>query len=168
MTEADDIKQAMTTGQITPSKYDVKRLVNAGNWLELGRLFNFTPVMHFETSHYIDWRCVPQALKDLLYADAPVRSPQVILSNRRPVFRHTMGSVRLRTFLNQRGICFYCRTVTKYEKWTIDHKQPKSRGGSNGTANKVGACWSCNNRKGNLTEAEFRKVEAESKENHYA
>lgn len=38
---------------------------------------------------------------------------------------------------------------------TLDHKQPKSRGGK-GRPNKVPACRSCNGEKGNMTVAEYR------------
>ncbi len=159
MTDADDILKAITDRKLGVGHYEVKRLVNAGNWLELGRIFNFTPVMHSDTKHYIDWNCVPKSLKDMLYAIPPqARVPKS--KARSEIVRNgkVQVSTRLRLFRLQKGVCYYCRQVTKYEKWTVDHKTPKSRGGT-GKTNLTGACWSCNNRKGDRTEAEFREAE---------
>lgn len=61
------------------------------------------------------------------------------------------------------GRCHYCRccfepqTRTSKHHETVDHKHPTSRGGTNSRDNKVRCCWLCNNRKGNMTEAEFMR-----------
>jgi 5-methylcytosine-specific restriction endonuclease McrA len=46
--------------------------------------------------------------------------------------------------------CGYCHG----EATTIDHVNPRSRGGKNSWANTVAACGSCNQRKGDRTPAE--------------
>jgi len=52
--------------------------------------------------------------------------------------------------------CFYCGKRLSRKNKSFDHKQPKSRGGHNTTANKVLACKDCNCLKGCLTVEEFR------------
>lgn len=49
------------------------------------------------------------------------------------------------------GRCQYCGSR---ERLTIDHVQPKSRGGKDTWENLVAACVPCNNRKGNRTPIE--------------
>lgn len=54
--------------------------------------------------------------------------------------------------------CFYCGaafTPSGARQRTIDHRVPRSLGGSQRLANLVFACRSCNQRKGDLPEAEF-------------
>lgn len=58
-------------------------------------------------------------------------------------------------FDKQQGICHYCKKVTVYDKWTLDHLIPVSRGGANALSNKIGCCQKCNQLKGCLTEPEF-------------
>jgi len=48
------------------SKTEVKHLVNTNRWQKLGKVFNFVPVFHFEGKNFIDWRCVPKSLLELL------------------------------------------------------------------------------------------------------
>jgi 5-methylcytosine-specific restriction endonuclease McrA len=57
-----------------------------------------------------------------------------------------------RIFAEQGGRCAYCG---EERKLTIDHKKPLSRGGSNDLSNLVGACRSCNSRKGARELSEF-------------
>lgn len=63
---------------------------------------------------------------------------------------------RHRVFERDGMICQYCgilchpRRRMRPDKATIDHRIPRSQGGSNAMANLVTACWACNNRKGNL------------------
>lgn len=43
------------------------------------------------------------------------------------------------------GICFYCgKEMHPIREFTVDHRIPRSRGGSDHPDNLVGACWSCN------------------------
>lgn len=61
-----------------------------------------------------------------------------------------------------RALCHYCggkvsRDVDEShpDRATLDHRIPRSRGGSNARANIVLACRGCNERKGNMTDQEF-------------
>lgn len=62
---------------------------------------------------------------------------------------------REQLYRDQCGICHYCCQFVDYGDWTIDHMQPRSRGGSNLKDNIVGACRSCNEEKGSRTVFEF-------------
>lgn len=61
-------------------------------------------------------------------------------------------------------VCFYCGHTLlldvchRDEQWfaTIDHKNPRSRGGSNNISNLCLACRYCNNAKGDLTLEQWR------------
>ena len=55
----------------------------------------------------------------------------------------------------QNGVCHYCKMRIEMDQWSIDHRVPLSRGGTNARRNKIGACKTCNNQKGSLTELEF-------------
>ncbi len=52
--------------------------------------------------------------------------------------------------------CFYCAKQLSFSTLTQDHRIPLSRGGTNWPSNLVPACGSCNSRKLNRTETEFR------------
>ena len=52
--------------------------------------------------------------------------------------------------------CYYCNKQVKKNEWTVDHKIPLSRGGSPiKESNLAKSCSPCNNKKGNLTDAEY-------------
>jgi hypothetical protein len=51
--------------------------------------------------------------------------------------------------------CVYCGEVFATEQLTVDHVQPRSRGGDASGGNVVTACGRCNSRKGRLRLAEF-------------
>jgi 5-methylcytosine-specific restriction endonuclease McrA len=54
--------------------------------------------------------------------------------------------------------CFYCGVAfsgTGPDHRTVDHRIPRSRGGSDGLANLVFACYACNQRKRDRPEDEF-------------
>jgi 5-methylcytosine-specific restriction endonuclease McrA len=51
------------------------------------------------------------------------------------------------------GRCAYCGGLGPLE---VDHRTPLSRGGTNSIDNVLPACGSCNRKKGQLTEPEFR------------
>lgn len=52
--------------------------------------------------------------------------------------------------------CFYCHTPLTLLDATKDHLTPVSRGGSDKIDNIVPACIDCNQRKGKMTETEYR------------
>lgn len=58
------------------------------------------------------------------------------------------AKARKSLYASQKGICGYCRSETSFEKFTVDHVRPKSKGGSDATVNLVGACLDCNREKG--------------------
>lgn len=51
--------------------------------------------------------------------------------------------------------CVYCGEAFAVEQLTVDHVQPRSRGGDASGGNVVTACAPCNSRKGRLRLAEF-------------
>jgi len=55
----------------------------------------------------------------------------------------------------QGGLCFYCRKKLKH--YHLDHKIPLSRGGTNYITNICFACPTCNLKKHNKTDTEFRE-----------
>lgn len=66
----------------------------------------------------------------------------------------------------QSGRCFYCATeITHYSKrynsMEIDHRTPRSRGGSDERSNLVASCRACNRGKCDSTESEWRAKLAE-------
>lgn len=62
-----------------------------------------------------------------------------------------------------RARCYYCQCAFNWDDPdsdfypTREHKQPKSKGGSNRNGNVVYACKPCNNEKGNMTLREYRE-----------
>jgi 5-methylcytosine-specific restriction endonuclease McrA len=63
--------------------------------------------------------------------------------------------IRRRIYRNSKNRCKYCRKQVKTKLLTLDHKQPKSKGGKNGQKNLACCCFECNQRKGAMSEAEF-------------
>ena len=59
--------------------------------------------------------------------------------------------------------CHYCGDLLTWSKATLDHKIPRSIGGTLAHRNIVLACEDCNFDKGNLTEFEYRQVLEERK-----
>jgi 5-methylcytosine-specific restriction endonuclease McrA len=55
--------------------------------------------------------------------------------------------------------CVYCGEQFEPEALTIDHVQPRMRGGDRSGGNLVTACGACNARKGGLRLADFLRVE---------
>lgn len=52
--------------------------------------------------------------------------------------------------------CAYCRRPLTYERATVDHRTPKSRGGLDRRRNFYICCKPCNAHKKNMTEDEYR------------
>lgn len=55
-------------------------------------------------------------------------------------------------------VCWYCGKKLKKEEITMDHLYPQDLGGPTITNNLVPACSMCNNKKGNLTEQQYRNL----------
>lgn len=53
------------------------------------------------------------------------------------------------------GRCAICGKPLEYEKMTIDHKNPLSKGGTNAFPNLQPACLRCNQMKGDFSQKEF-------------
>jgi 5-methylcytosine-specific restriction endonuclease McrA len=60
--------------------------------------------------------------------------------------------------------CVYCGAVFPPEELTVDHVQPRVRGGDGSPGNLVTACRGCNTRKGHRRAAEFLADEPASYE----
>ena len=59
-------------------------------------------------------------------------------------------STRDRIFARDGHRCVYCAGVFPPEQLSLDHVQPRMRGGDNSDGNLVTACKACNGRKGSL------------------
>ena len=66
-----------------------------------------------------------------------------------------VSKIAKRLHSEQKGRCYYCRTPINKYNYEIDHKIPRSRGGSNDDSNKCMACVSCNKNKNDLTAKEY-------------
>ncbi len=63
---------------------------------------------------------------------------------------------RRKVFEAAGGICFYCKTKLEIAgEWHIEHKLPRSRGGTDHYSNLTAACVPCNYAKGTKTHTEF-------------
>ncbi len=85
-----------------------------------------------------------------------IKSPPKIKEEKLPDLSHERKRARLYRLQDKR--CYYCDRTIIFASWTIDHKIPLCRGGSNGQDNVVGACSSCNGSKSLLTEEEFKST----------
>ena len=65
-----------------------------------------------------------------------------------PPRRGEPPSVRDRVFARDGYRCVYCAGVYPPEQLSLDHVQPRMRGGDNSDGNLVTACLACNARKG--------------------
>ena len=54
------------------------------------------------------------------------------------------GKIRIDFYIEQRGVCPYCKEHIDFKYWTLDHKIPLSRGGGNKLKNLIGCCTFCN------------------------
>lgn len=55
------------------------------------------------------------------------------------------------------NVCHFCSTPLNDFSRTVDHLQPKSRGGKLSNNNKVPSCKPCNQLKANMTVKEFKR-----------
>lgn len=92
--------------------------------------------------------------------DDPVVGPQDVLGRPSVILLHRYIRPRYNTVtaVSRRGVlrrdghrCAYCGKAAH----TIDHVQPKSRGGADSWENLVAACLRCNNAKGDHTPGEM-------------
>lgn len=72
---------------------------------------------------------------------------------RRRLSREERRDIRRR----QNSLCMYCGVTLNRNNLSIDHIQPLDRGGPDTAANLQATCKYCNSRKGNQTDAEFRR-----------
>lgn len=70
--------------------------------------------------------------------------------------RNASGKQRLRILMRDKMRCQYCGVRGTQFDLTLDHIQPRSRGGHSGVENLCAACKSCNQRKGDRTPDEAR------------
>jgi 5-methylcytosine-specific restriction endonuclease McrA len=71
--------------------------------------------------------------------------------DRIPMTDPTDLSLRDRIFARDGYRCAYCAGVFPPEQLSIDHVQPRMRGGDNSEGNLVTACKPCNGKKGSLS-----------------
>jgi len=62
---------------------------------------------------------------------------------------------RNRIYKNRLHVCYYCEVPLTFEKATVDHLTPVSKGGTNDSMNLVLACRSCNMEKSDMTENKY-------------
>jgi 5-methylcytosine-specific restriction endonuclease McrA len=70
-------------------------------------------------------------------------------------------------FLRDEFRCVYCGERFEPELLTVDHVQPKVRGGDRSGGNLVTACGACNARKGSLRLAEFLRTDVVAREHFF-
>ena len=78
-------------------------------------------------------------------APSPTARRRLSRDERRDIRRH------------QNSLCMYCGVTLNRNNLSIDHIQPLDRGGPDTAANLQATCKYCNSRKGNQTDAEFRR-----------
>lgn len=71
-------------------------------------------------------------------------------------------------FARDRGCCVYCGTEGTPDTLSVDHVQPRVRGGDHSAGNVVTACTTCNARKGHRRHTEFLADEPEAWRNFKA
>jgi 5-methylcytosine-specific restriction endonuclease McrA len=64
--------------------------------------------------------------------------------------------------------CVYCGERFEAEALTVDHVQPRMRGGDRSGGNLVTACGGCNARKGALRLAEFLRADPAARSSFFA
>lgn len=71
---------------------------------------------------------------------------------------------RMRVYIREKGLCFYCDKWMAFPDSTRDHIIPKSKGGMNVYTNIVLSCQSCNNERGDAPAEEFliKKLQKET------
>jgi 5-methylcytosine-specific restriction endonuclease McrA len=70
-------------------------------------------------------------------------------------------------FERDRYRCVYCGQVYPVEELTVDHVQPRSRGGDRSGGNLVTACMGCNTRKGRQRLVTFLAANLDARRNFF-
>ncbi len=92
----------------------------------------------------------------------------IVLTDYSGVGDKTVTFSRLNLYRRDRYTCQYCGSRPGSKELTIDHVQPRSRGGGLNWQNCVLACLACNKRKGNRTPEEAgMKLSAKPIEPHW-
>lgn len=108
-------------------------------------------VMTFKNSVFVeewDGERVLRSAHDEFPVPSVIRRRTYINVRRR---REQSGMKRLRIYMRDKFRCQYCGDKKAVAKLTLDHIQPRSRGGDNSPLNVVTSCVECNNRKANRT-----------------
>jgi 5-methylcytosine-specific restriction endonuclease McrA len=108
----------------------------------------------FSTFTFTEW--LEQPIQD---EDVAIRSPSVRLAAPEVVLLrhydrvpcHEAPFTRRNLFLRDEFTCQYCGRKCNSDHLSVDHVQPRSRGGSTSWENCVLACVGCNARKGDRT-----------------
>src|SRR3982750_3936596 len=74
---------------------------------------------------------------------------------------------REQIFARDQFQCVYCGERFEPELLTVDHVQPRMRGGDRSGGNLVTACGGCNARKGSLRLAEFLRADDTAREHFF-
>ena len=74
---------------------------------------------------------------------------------------------RLEIFARDDYRCVYCGEVFPADALTVDHVQPRVKGGDRSGGNLVTACGGCNVRKGHRRLTDFLRDEPASRENFF-
>ena len=72
---------------------------------------------------------------------------------------------RVRIFARDGHRCVYCATLFPAEQLTLDHVEPRMRGGDRSDGNLVACCVACNRAKGGKPAWLFLKAHAEMRGN---
>jgi hypothetical protein len=71
-------------------------------------------------------------------------------------------------FARDGGRCVYCGLEHEHEELSVDHVQPRMRGGDGSPGNLVTACRGCNARKGGRSLPQFLAEDPDARRNFFA
>lgn len=107
-------------------------------------------------------------IRDFYHDNPPTRATGVTEreadSTPASIPRHSAIS-REAVFARDHWCCVYCGTEGTPETLSVDHVQPRMRGGDHSAGNVVTACLACNARKAHRSHAEFLASEPEAWQN---
>jgi 5-methylcytosine-specific restriction endonuclease McrA len=88
------------------------------------------------------------------YLKLPLRFVEKIHTAANPLIKHRKSkNIKQQVKFDAAGCCYYCGAPGL--DLQVDHKIPKSRGGTDARGNLVAACRNCNSAKGNRTPEEW-------------